>query len=154
MLGIHFFNPAPVLQLVELVPCARSPPSETPSSARAGLRHRTALGKHAIRAQDRSGFVVNALLIPYLLSAIRMFESGIAIEARTSTRGWSMGCAHPMGPLQLAGSDRARHRWRSPSRCATEFREPAYVAPPLLQRMVEAGRLGRKSERGFYDYSS
>lgn len=109
------------------------------------------LGKHAIRAQDRSGFVVNALLIPYLLSAIRMFESGIA-SREDIDNGMEMGCAHPMGPLKLAdliGLDTVASVADS---MYAEFKEPLYAAPPLLQRMVDAGRLGRKTGSGFYPY--
>ena len=99
VIGIHFFNPAPVQKLVELIPALTT--SEEHASAGRGRSPRSVLGKHAIRAQDRSGFVVNALLIPYLLSAIRMFESGIA-SREDIDNGMEMGCAHPMGPLKLS----------------------------------------------------
>ncbi|GAA1174384.1 3-hydroxybutyryl-CoA dehydrogenase [Streptomyces hebeiensis] len=149
VIGIHFFNPAPVQRLVELIP-ALTTSEETVLRAEAvvtGL-----LGKHAIRAQDRSGFVVNALLIPYLLAAVRMFESGAA-SREDIDNGMEMGCAHPMGPLKLAdliGLDTVASVADS---MYAEFKEPLYAAPPLLQRMVDAGRLGRKTGAGFYPYA-
>jgi 3-hydroxybutyryl-CoA dehydrogenase len=148
VIGIHFFNPAPVQKLVELIP-ALTTGEETVKRAEAAVT--SLLGKHAIRAQDRSGFVVNALLIPYLLSAIRMFESGIA-SREDIDNGMEMGCAHPMGPLKLAdliGLDTVASVADS---MYAEFKEPLYAAPPLLQRMVDAGRLGRKAGAGFYAY--
>ena len=111
------------------------------------------LGKICIDSQDRAGFVVNALLIPYLLSAIRMYESGFASKEDIDN-GMVLGCAHPMGPLALAdliGLDTLQAVAES---LYEEFRDPAAVAPAVLNRMVEAGLLGRKSGRGFYDYSS
>jgi len=149
VLGIHFFNPAPVQKLVELIP-ALTTGEET--LVRAERLVTEVLGKHAIRAQDRSGFVVNALLIPYLLSAIRMFESGIATREDIDN-GMELGCAHPMGPLKLSdliGLDTIASVADS---MYGEYKEPLYAAPPLLQRMVDAGRLGRKTGHGFYDYA-
>ncbi len=149
VIGIHFFNPAPVQQLVELIP-ALTTGDETIKRAEAAIGG--ILGKHTIRAQDRSGFVVNALLIPYLLSAVRMFESGIA-SREDIDNGMEMGCAHPMGPLKLSdliGLDTVVSVAES---MYAEFKEPLYAAPPLLQRMVEAGRLGRKTGAGFYAYN-
>ena len=148
VVGIHFFNPAPVQKLVELIPALTT--SEG-TLARAQQFAEKLLGKHAIRAQDRSGFVVNALLIPYLLSAIRMFESGIA-SREDIDNGMELGCAHPMGPLKLSdliGLDTVASVAFS---MYEEYKEPLYAAPPLLQRMVDAGRLGRKSGSGFYTY--
>lgn len=148
VIGIHFFNPAPVQQLVELIPALTT--SEG-TIARTETVVSNVLGKHAIRAQDRSGFVVNALLIPYLLSAIRMYENGIA-NRDDIDNGMELGCAHPMGPLKLAdliGLDTVASVAHS---MYEEFKEPLYAAPPLLQRMVDAGRLGRKSGAGFYPY--
>lgn len=148
VIGLHFFNPAPVMPLVEVV---------TSLHTGAGTR-RTAeefvtatLGRQVIRSQDRAGFVVNALLVPYLLSAIRMAESGFA-TARDIDTGMELGCAHPMGPLALAdliGLDTVLAIAES---LYEEFREPLYAAPPLLRRMVEAGLLGRKAGRGFHPY--
>jgi 3-hydroxybutyryl-CoA dehydrogenase len=148
VLGIHFFNPAPVQRLVELIP-ALTTGSDT--LRRAEHLVTDVLGKHAIRAQDRSGFVVNALLVPYLLSAIRMFESGIATREDIDN-GMEMGCAHPMGPLKLSdliGLDTVAAIADS---MYEEYKEPLYAAPPILQRMVDAGRLGRKTGAGFYPY--
>ncbi|MBM9510533.1 3-hydroxybutyryl-CoA dehydrogenase [Actinacidiphila acididurans] len=148
VLGIHFFNPAPVQRLVELIP-ALTTGSETVK--RADHLVTEVLGKHAIRAQDRAGFVVNALLVPYLLSAIRMFESGIATREDIDN-GMEMGCAHPMGPLKLSdliGLDTVAAIADS---MYAEYKEPLYAAPPILQRMVDAGRLGRKTGAGFYSY--
>ncbi|GAA4665292.1 3-hydroxybutyryl-CoA dehydrogenase [Streptomyces chumphonensis] len=149
VIGIHFFNPAPVQQLVELIP-ALTTSEETVARTEEAVTK--VLGKHAIRAQDRSGFVVNALLIPYLLSAIRMFENGTA-SREDIDNGMEMGCAHPMGPLKLAdliGLDTVASVAYS---MYEEFKEPLYAAPPLLQRMVDAGRLGRKTGAGFYPYA-
>ena len=148
VMGIHFFNPAPVQQLVELVPALTT--SEETVRRAEDLATRV-LGKQTIRAQDRSGFVVNALLIPYLLAAVRMFESGVA-SREDIDRGMELGCAHPMGPLKLAdfiGLDTVVSIAES---MYEEYKEPLYAAPPLLQRMVAAGQLGRKSGAGFYTY--
>jgi 3-hydroxybutyryl-CoA dehydrogenase len=111
------------------------------------------LGKTTIHSQDRAGFVVNALLIPYLLSSIRMYESGFASKEDID-EGMMKGCAHPMGPLQLSDLIGLDTLLAVSQSLYEEFRDPASVAPALLNRMVEAGLLGRKSGRGFYDYSS
>ncbi|WP_333770320.1 3-hydroxybutyryl-CoA dehydrogenase [Streptomyces sp. IBSBF 2435] len=148
VLGIHFFNPAPVQALVELIP-ALTTGSET--LKRAEHLVTGVLGKHAIRAQDRSGFVVNALLVPYLLSAIRMFESGMATREDIDN-GMEMGCAHPMGPLKLSDLIGLDTIAAIADSMYAEYKEPLYAAPPILQRMVDAGRLGRKSGAGFYPY--
>ncbi|GGO74165.1 3-hydroxybutyryl-CoA dehydrogenase [Nocardioides deserti] len=148
VLGIHFFNPVPVLKLVELVPSLLTAP-ETTERSRTFVQDR--LGKQAIDCQDRAGFVVNALLIPFILSAIRMYESGFA-SAEDIDQGLVLGAAHPQGPLALAdliGLDTTKAVAES---LYEEFKEPLYAAPPLLQRMVDAGLLGRKSGRGFYTY--
>ena len=147
VIGIHFFNPVPVLKLVELVSSLLT----SGETAERAARFAEALGKHVIRSQDRAGFVVNALLIPYLLSAIRMLESGFA-TAEDIDAGMVEGCAHPMGPLALTdliGLDTTKAVAES---LYEEFREQLYAPPPLLVRMVEAGLLGRKSGRGFHDY--
>lgn len=149
VLGIHFFNPAPVQKLVELIPALTTGEQ---TLLRAEKLVTDVLGKHAIRAQDRSGFVVNALLVPYLLAAIRMFESGTATREDIDN-GMELGCAHPMGPLKLSdliGLDTIAAIGDS---LWNEYKEPLYASPPLLQRMVAAGRLGRKTGHGFYDYS-
>ncbi|MFD8593129.1 3-hydroxybutyryl-CoA dehydrogenase [Streptomyces sp. NPDC059637] len=149
VLGIHFFNPAPVQRLVELVP---SLTTSEETLARAEALVTGPLGKHAIQAQDRSGFVVNALLVPYLLSAIRMMESGVA-SREDIDNGMEMGCAHPMGPLKLSDLIGLDTIAAIADSMYHEYKEPLYAAPPLLQRMVEAGRLGRKTGAGFYAYS-
>lgn len=148
VLGVHFFNPVPVLSLVELVPSLMTS-SEVTERARTWVEG--SLGKKAIDCQDRAGFVVNALLIPFILSAIRMLESGFA-TAEDIDEGLVRGCSHPQGPLALAdliGLDTTKAVADS---LYEEFKEPLYAAPPLLQRMVEANLLGRKSGRGFYTY--
>jgi 3-hydroxybutyryl-CoA dehydrogenase len=148
VIGIHFFNPVPVLPLVELVPSLLTSP-ETTARARAFVEG--SLGKRAIDCQDRAGFVVNALLIPFVLSAIRMLESGFA-TAEDIDRGLVLGAAHPQGPLALAdliGLDTTKAVAES---LYEEFKEPLYASPPLLNRMVDAGLFGRKSGRGFYTY--
>ena len=148
VLGIHFFNPAPVQRLVEIIPTLTTS-AETVTRAEAFTRE--VLSKDPIRARDRAGFVVNALLVPYLLSAVRMFESGVA-TAEDIDKGMEAGCAHPMGPLRLCdliGLDTIVSIAES---MYHEYKEPLYAAPPLLQRMVDAGLLGRKSGRGFYQY--
>lgn len=148
VLGIHFFNPVPVLQLVELVPSLLTS-EETIGRSRAWIEG--LLGKKAIDCQDRAGFVVNALLVPFILSAVRMLESGFA-SADDIDRGLVLGAAHPQGPLALAdliGLDTTKAIAES---LYEEFKEPLYAAPPLLQRMVDAGRLGRKAGAGFYSY--
>lgn len=148
VLGIHFFNPAPVLPLVELVPSLLTAP-ETTERARNFVQGR--LDKRAIDCQDRAGFVVNALLVPFILSAIRMLESGFA-TAEDIDQGLVLGAAHPQGPLALAdliGLDTTKAVADS---LYEEFKEPLYAAPPLLARMVDAGLLGRKTGRGFYTY--
>ncbi len=149
VIGIHFFNPVPVLPLVELVPSLLT----SDDTARRAEEHATsALEKTVIRSQDRAGFIVNSLLVPYLLSAIRMIESGFA-SAEDIDRGMELGTAHPMGPLRLSdliGLDTIKAIADS---MYAEFKEPLYSSPPLLLRMVDAGLLGKKTGRGFYSYS-
>ncbi|GAA5153260.1 3-hydroxybutyryl-CoA dehydrogenase [Pseudonocardia eucalypti] len=149
VLGVHFFNPVPVLSLVELVPSLLTSPKTT-ERVRAFVQDD--LGKHTIDCQDRAGFIVNALLIPFVLSAIRMFESGFA-TAEDIDQGLVRGAAHPQGPLALAdliGLDTTKAVAES---LYEEFKEPLYAPPPLLARMVDAGLLGRKTGRGFYTYT-
>ncbi|MFE7271440.1 3-hydroxybutyryl-CoA dehydrogenase [Streptomyces sp. NPDC057623] len=148
VVGVHFFNPVPVLRLVELVPSLLTSPD---TAARAEDFVTGTLGKEVVRTRDKAGFVVNALLVPYLLAAIRMVESGSA-TVEDVDRGMVLGCAHPLGPLALTdliGLDTTRAIAES---LYAEFREPQYSPPPLLSRMVEAGLLGRKSGRGFHVY--
>ncbi|MEV3901954.1 3-hydroxybutyryl-CoA dehydrogenase [Mycobacterium sp. NPDC050551] len=148
VLGLHFFNPVPVLPLVELVPTLVTTDE---ALARVEQFAGETLGKKVVRCTDRSGFVVNALLVPYLLSAIRMAEAGVATVEDIDTAVVA-GLSHPMGPLKLSdlvGLDTLKLIADS---MFEEFKEPLYGPPPLLQRMVEAGQLGKKSGRGFYTY--
>jgi len=148
VMGVHFFNPAPVMQLVELIPSLTTSP-ETLQRMQGFVSEQ--LGKQPIEATDRAGFVVNSLLVPYLLSAIRMYEAGYA-SAADIDQGMVLGCGHPMGPLALSdliGLDTIRAIGVS---MYHEFKEPLYSPPPLLDRMVDAGLLGKKSGQGFYAY--
>ncbi|KWT59032.1 3-hydroxybutyryl-CoA dehydrogenase [Streptomyces albus subsp. albus] len=148
VVGLHFFHPVPVMPLVEVVTSLHT--SAATATAAEDFATRV-LGRTVIRSKDRAGFVVNALLVPYLLAAIRMAESGFATAADIDT-GMELGCAHPMGPLKLAdliGLDTVASIAES---LYDEFREPLYAPPPLLHRMVEAGLLGRKTGRGFHPY--
>ena len=150
VLGLHFFNPVPVLKLVEVV---RSIMTSEETIARAKAFATDQLGKVTVDSQDRAGFVVNALLVPYILSAVRMYESGFASKEDID-QGMVLGCAHPMGPLALADLVGLDTLLAVSESLYEEFRDPSSVAPALLNRMVEAGLLGRKSGRGFYDYTS
>lgn len=150
VIGIHFFNPVPVLSLVELVTSLLT--SEEVASRAAEFASQT-LKKHVIHSKDRAGFIVNALLIPYILSAIRMMESGFATAEDIDT-GMIEGCAHPMGPLALCDLIGLDTTAAVADSLYHEFKEPLYAPPPLLLRMVDAGLLGRKSGRGFYEYKS
>src|SRR6185436_9435543 len=150
VIGIHFFNPVPVLRLVELVTSLLTSP-ETVAAADGFATD--VLHKKVIRSQDRAGFVVNALLIPYILSAIRMMESGFATADDIDT-GMVEGCNHPMGPLHLTDLIGLDTTLAVAQSLYEAFKEPLYAPPPLLSRMVEAGLLGRKTGRGFYEYGS
>ncbi|PZM90767.1 MAG: 3-hydroxybutyryl-CoA dehydrogenase [Actinobacteria bacterium] len=148
VLGLHFFNPVPVQSLVEVVPSLLT---DAQVAERVRGFARETLGKHPIDAPDRAGFVVNALLIPFLLSAIRMVESGVA-SAEAIDEGFVRGCAHPQGPLALVdliGLDTVK---AIADTLYEEYKDPNYAPPPLLARMVDAGWLGRKTGRGFYQY--
>ncbi|MGB3334772.1 MAG: 3-hydroxybutyryl-CoA dehydrogenase [Mycobacterium sp.] len=148
VLGLHFFNPVPVLPLVELVSTLVTDPA---AADRTEEFASAVLGKQVVRCSDRSGFVVNALLVPYLLSAVRMLESGFA-TVEDIDKAIVAGLSHPMGPLRLSdlvGLDTLK---LIADKMYEEFKEPLYAAPPLLLRMVEAGQLGKKSGRGFYTY--
>lgn len=150
VVGMHFFSPVPVLPLMELVPSLLTTDE---AAATAQSFAEDVLGKRVIRSKDRAGFVVNALLIPYLVAAIRMVETGFA-TAEDVDAGMTLGCNHPMGPLALAdfiGLDTTRAAAQS---LYDEFKEPVYAVPPLLARMVDGGLLGRKSGRGFYRYDA
>ena len=148
VMGVHFFNPAPVMKLVELIPSLTTG-EQTLDRMRTYVADQ--LGKQPIDATDRAGFIVNSLLVPYLLSAIRMYEAGYA-SAKDIDNGMVLGCGHPMGPLALSdliGLDTIQAIGES---LYEEFKEPLYSPPPLLDRMVDAGLLGKKSGQGFYPY--
>ena len=148
VVGLHFFNPVPVMGLVELISTVLSSPE---TEARAEKFACDQLDKTVIHAKDRAGFIVNMLLVPYLLEAIRLYENGVATAEDIDT-GMRLGANHPMGPLTLAdfvGLDTTK---AVADVLYDEFKQPQYAPPPLLVRMVEAGLLGRKSGRGFYEY--
>lgn len=149
VIGIHFFNPVPVLKLVELV---TSLLTSEETIARSSDFAADTLHKRVIKSKDRAGFIVNALLIPYILSAIRMMESGFA-TAEDIDAGMVEGCAHPMGPLHLADLIGLDTTMAVAESLYSEFKEQLYAPPPLLARMVEAGLLGRKTGRGFFHYA-
>ena len=149
VIGLHFFNPAPVMPLVEIIPCELSS-DETVSRAREFASDQ--LGKTTIAAKDRAGFVVNALLIPYLLAAIRMADAGLA-SAADIDKAMVGGCNHPMGPLALTDLIGLDTTVAVAESMYAETKEQLYAAPALLLRKVEAGELGRKSGRGFFTYS-
>ena len=148
MLGLHFFNPVPLMKLVEVV---RTITTSEQTEQRA-LDFVRALGKEPIRAKDNSGFVVNLLLIPYMLDAINALESNVA-SVEDIDMGMQLGAGHPMGPftlLDFVGLDTA---YKISEIMFEEYRDKRYAPPPLLKRMVLAGMLGKKSGKGFYDYS-
>lgn len=149
VVGMHFFNPVSRMPLVELVESIRTDPQ---TASRADEFLTTVLGKTVVRSRDRAGFVVNAMLIPYLLSAIRMLESGFAPAADIDA-AMKLGCAHPMGPLELADLIGLDVILDVAEALHAEFREPHHSPPPLLVRLVEADLLGKKAGRGFHDYS-
>lgn len=148
VVGMHFFNPVPVMALMELVTTVRTDPNV---ASRAETYARETLGKTVIRAKDRGGFVVNMLLVPYLLGGIRMYEAGVASREDIDT-GMRLGANHPMGPLELSDFIGLDTMKLVADVLFDEFKEPLYASPPLLTRMVEAGLLGRKTGRGFYEY--
>jgi 3-hydroxybutyryl-CoA dehydrogenase len=150
VLGMHFFNPVPVMRLVELV---TSLLTSDDTQGRAESFAAGVLHKRVIKSQDRAGFIVNSLLIPYILSAIRMLESGFATREDIDA-GMVEGCNHPMGPLALADLIGLDTTMAVAEVMYEEFREQLYAPPPLLSRMCDAGLLGRKVGRGFYDYST
>jgi 3-hydroxybutyryl-CoA dehydrogenase len=148
VLGLHFFSPVPVMRLVEVV-ISLDTASEIVERAE---RFVVAIGKQSIRTKDRSGFIVNLLLVPYLMAGVRMLEEGFA-SAEDIDLGMKLGAGHPMGPLTLCdfiGLDVLQAVCDS---LYEEFKRPDFAAPPLLKRLVESGHHGRKSGRGFYDYA-
>jgi 3-hydroxybutyryl-CoA dehydrogenase len=148
VIGMHFFNPPPVMDLIELTP-SLSTSDQTIDFARAFAER---LGKTTVLARDEAGFIVNRLLIPYLCSAIRLLESGFATREDIDA-SITLGLHHPMGPLRLADLIGLDTVLQIADVLFAEFHEPAYAPPPLLRRMVDAGRSGRKSGTGFYDYA-
>lgn len=147
--GLHFFNPVPVMKLVEVIHTIRN----TPEVIQIVTDFGKALGKTTIQAKDRAGFVVNLLLIPFLLDAIRALEAGIATRDDIDT-GMTLGCAHPMGPLTLLDFVGLDTTYFITQVLYDEFKDAKYASPPLLKQMVKAGLYGRKSGRGFYDYGA
>ncbi len=147
--GLHFFNPVPLMKLVEVIR-ALTTSDETYTRTFAFAE---ALGKEPITAPDRPGFIVNRLLIPYMLDAIRCYENGLG-TVEDIDKGMKLGCGHPMGPLTLLDFVGLDTTYYIANIMFEEFREPAFAPPPLLKRMVLAGRLGKKSGRGFYEYGS
>ncbi len=147
-LGLHFFYPVPLMKLVEVIPTLSTDPKVT--EAVQGLARR--LGKTPVVAPDRPGFIVNRLLVPYLLDAIRALEEGVGTKEDIDA-GMKLGCGHPMGPFELLDFVGLDTTYYIANIMFDEFREKRFAPPPLLRRMVLAGHLGRKSGRGFYDYS-
>jgi 3-hydroxybutyryl-CoA dehydrogenase len=147
VLGLHFFSPVPVMNLVEVV-VALDTNEETIARARRFVER---LGKRPIETKDRSGFIVNMLLVPYLMAAVRMYEEGFA-SREDIDNGMKLGCGHPMGPLTLCDFIGLDVLYAVCDSLYEEFKRDEYAPPPLMKRMVASGRLGRKSGRGFYDY--
>jgi 3-hydroxybutyryl-CoA dehydrogenase len=147
VLGMHFFNPVPVMGLIELVRAITT----SEDTVDFGRAYGVVLGKTTVESRDRAGFIVNALLIPYLNGAIRMLEDGFATREDIDT-AIHLGLNHPMGPLQLIDLIGLDTHLFIANVLFEEFKEPTFAPPPLLRRMVTAGRLGRKVGRGFYDY--
>jgi 3-hydroxybutyryl-CoA dehydrogenase len=147
VLGLHFFSPVPVMKLVEVVVGLDTAP-ETVTRAEAFAEQ---IGKTAIRTKDRSGFIVNFLLVPYLMAAVRMYEEGFA-SREDIDEGMKLGCGHPMGPLTLCDFIGLDVLYSVCDSLYEEFKRDEYAPPPLLKRMVVSGHLGRKAGRGFYEY--
>jgi 3-hydroxybutyryl-CoA dehydrogenase len=147
VLGLHFFSPVPVMMLVEVVVALDTSPS-TIDRAKQFIQK---LGKRPIETKDRSGFIVNMLLVPYLMAAVRMYEEGFA-SREDIDNGMKLGCGHPMGPLTLCDFIGLDVLYAVCDSLYEEFKRDEYAPPPLMKRMVASGRLGRKSGRGFYEY--
>ncbi len=147
VVGLHFFSPVPVMRLVEVVVGLDSAPPAVDTA----LAFAAQIGKTAIRTKDRSGFIVNMLLVPYLMAAVRMYEDGFATREDID-EGMKLGAGHPMGPLTLADFIGLDVLYAVCDSLYEEFKQPEYAPPPLMKRMVAAGRLGRKTGKGFYDY--
>jgi len=147
VVGLHFFSPVPVMKLVEVV-IALNTSEETVASAE---QFAASIGKRPIRTKDRSGFIVNMLLIPYLIAAVRMYEDGFA-SREDIDEGMRLGCGHPMGPLTLCDFIGLDVLYAVCDSLYEEFKRPEYAPPPLLKRMVVSGHHGRKAGQGFYTY--
>lgn len=145
--GLHFFNPVPVMKLVEVVRTIAT----SDDTIGTLLEFAKSLGKEPVLAKDNSGFIVNRLLVPYLLDAVRALEEGVG-SREDIDRGMELGCGHPMGPLKLLDFVGLDTTYAIAEIMFTEYREKRFAPPPLLKRMVLAGRLGRKSGQGFYRY--
>jgi 3-hydroxybutyryl-CoA dehydrogenase len=145
--GLHFFNPVPVMKLVEVVRTIAT----SEATAAAVFEFARSLGKEPIRTQDNSGFIVNRLLVPYLLDAVRALEEGVGTREDID-KGMELGCGHPMGPLKLLDFVGLDTTYAIAEIMYAEYREKRFAPPPLLKRMVLAGRYGKKSGRGFYEY--
>jgi 3-hydroxybutyryl-CoA dehydrogenase len=147
VLGLHFFSPVPVMKLVEIV-IGLDTAEDTVAGAEQFARQ---IGKTAIKTKDRSGFIVNFLLVPYLMAAVRMYEEGFA-SREDIDEGMKLGCGHPMGPLQLCDFIGLDVLYSVCDSLYEEFKRDEYAPPPLMKRMVVSGHLGRKAGRGFYQY--
>jgi 3-hydroxybutyryl-CoA dehydrogenase len=145
--GLHFFNPVPIMKLVEVIRGL----STSDETYRTVFAFATSLGKEPITAPDKPGFIVNRLLVPYLLDAVRAYEHGLG-TIEDIDKGMTLGCGYPMGPFTLLDFVGLDTTYYIANIMFDEYREPAYAPPPLLKRMVLAGRLGKKSGRGFYQY--
>ena len=148
VVGMHFFSPVPMMALVEIVVGLDTTP-ETVSAARSFAER---IGKNVIETKDRSGFIVNRLLVPYLMSAVRMYEDGFATKEDIDT-GMRLGCGHPVGPLTLCDLVGLDVLYAVCDSLYDEFKRDEFAPPPLLRRMVASGRVGRKAGRGFYEYN-
>ena len=149
VLGLHFFSPVPVMKLVEIVVGLDTAPEVV---ERADAFAKT-IGKHPIRTKDRSGFIVNMLLVPYLMAGVRMFQDGFATREDIDN-GMKLGAGHPMGPLTLCDFIGLDVLYAVCNSLYEEFKREEYAPPPLMKRMIAANRLGRKTGRGFYDYDA
>jgi 3-hydroxybutyryl-CoA dehydrogenase len=145
--GLHFFNPVPIMKLVEVIRGLAT----SDDTYRKVFAFAQSLGKQAITAPDKPGFIVNRLLVPYLLDAIRAYENGLG-TIEDIDNGMKLGCGYPMGPFTLLDFVGLDTTYFIANIMFDEYREPSYAPPPLLKRMVLAGRLGRKSGQGFYTY--
>jgi 3-hydroxybutyryl-CoA dehydrogenase len=147
VLGLHFFSPVPVMRLVEVVVALDTAEGAVEEAMAVAQQ----LGKHPIRTKDRAGFIVNMLLIPYLMAGVRMFEEGFA-SREDIDEGMKLGASHPMGPLELCDFIGLDVLYAVCDSLYEEFKRPEYAPPPLMKRMILAGKHGRKTGQGFYDY--